>query len=429
MINGKIESLPTTHQPDIQLTMKVLATIDTTLLCGVLDFAGKKYLLDVNDFNNFVLAGKKFNFVNDYDVYPSHLYNYKRISLLEQIFVYNSVNIKYTFKNNNQCDLRRSNVEIYHEYHDEVLKKNYTILEYIQGHYITMGNDAFVLKNPMWKIRTSANGDANGDANEEQILMYCEKNTLCVLSTDSYLKILEFEKIHNHGKKLTFYKHQNGYICCSNVSLFIHQIIMECRGNGKGTKNVSVDHIDRNPLNNTLTNLRIATRDEQEQNSKGIADGTKRARKHNAQALPEGLTQGMMNKYVVYYNECYNKEKDLYREFFKVERHAKLDKPWVSSKSAKISRADKLASANKVVADLEKDIYPETKETGLPAFITIKNEREKLHLIFDKKGTNEDSTKRINLRMVLPRDYILEEQLRIFREKIKEKYDLDLESL
>ena len=88
MINGKIESLPTTHQNDIQLTMKVLATIDTTLLCGVLDFAGKKYLLDVNDFNNFVLAGKKFNFVNDYDVYPSHLYNYKRISLLEQIFVY-----------------------------------------------------------------------------------------------------------------------------------------------------------------------------------------------------------------------------------------------------------------------------------------------------------------------------------------------------
>ena len=144
----------------------------------------------------------------------------------------------------------------------------------------------------------------------------------------------------------------------------------------------------------------------------------------------------MMHKYVVYYNECYNKEKDLYREFFKVERHAKLDKPWVSSKSAKISRADKLASANKVVADLEKDIYPETKETGLPAFITIKNERNKFHLIFDKKcdgkaeidGT-EGKAKRFNLRMVLPRDYILEEQLIIFREKIKEKYDLDLESL
>ena len=118
-----------------------------------------------------------------------------------------------------------------------------------------------------------------------------------------------------------------------------------------------------------------------------------------------------------------------------MERHAKLDKPWVSSKSAKISRADKLASANKVVADLEKDIYPETKETGLPAFITIKNEREKLHLIFDKKcdgkaeidgNTEGKAAKRFNLRMVLPRDYILEEQLIIFREKIKEKYEIDV---
>ena len=419
MINGKIESLPTTNQPDTQLTMKVITTIDTTLLCGVLDFGGKKYLLDVNDFNHFVRTGRKFNFVNDYDVYPSYLYNYKRFSLLENTFLYNSANLKYTFKNNNPCDLRRSNVEIYHEYH-EVVKQNYTVLEYIQGHYHTIGSDAFMIKNPMWKIRTSNN--------EEQILMYCEKNILCVLSAASYLKILEFEKIHNNGKKITFYNHVSGYICCA-LNLYIHQIIMECYGNGKGTKNISVDHIDRNPLNNTLTNLRIATRDEQEQNSKGIADGTKRARKHNAQALPEGLTQGMMNKYVVYYNECYNKEKDLYREFFKVERHAKLDKPWVSSKSAKISRADKLASANKVVADLEKDIYPETKETGLPAFITIKNERNKFHLIFDKKGADADATKRFNLRMVLPTDYILEEQLAIFREKIKEKYDIELESL
>ena len=415
MINGKIESLPTTNQTDIQLTMKVLATIDTTLLCGVLDFAGKKYLLDVNDFNNFVLAGKKFNFVNDYDVYPSHLYNYKRISLLEQIFVYNSANIKYTFKNNNPCDLRRSNVEIYHEYHDEILKQNYTILEYIQGHYITLGNDAFVLKNPMWKIRTSNN--------EEQILMYCEKNTLCVLSADSYLKILEFEKIHNHGKKLTFYKHQNGYIGCSNVSLFIHQIIMECRGNGKGTKNVSVDHIDRNPLNNTLTNLRIATRDEQEQNSKGIADGTKRARKHNAQALPEGLTQGMMHKYVVYYNECYNKEKDLYREFFKVEGHPKFNgsKVWTTSKSNKISWQDKLAHANKVVDDLVRDVYPNTEATEkLPPYYRIEEKMGKYQLIYDKR--NDVSGIRHNMRMILPAEFNLDMEIENFKAKLAAKY-------
>ncbi len=50
---------------------------------------------------------------------------------------------------------------------------------------------------------------------------------------------------------------------------------------------------------------------------------TKRARKHNARPLPEGLTQEMLPKYVVYYHECYNKERQLFREFFKIEKHPK----------------------------------------------------------------------------------------------------------
>ena len=54
----------------------------------------------------------------------------------------------------------------------------------------------------------------------------------------------------------------------------------------------------------------------------------------------------MMKKYIVYYNECYNKEKGLYREFFKIEKHPKLEKPWIGSKSNKISILDKLKEAN-----------------------------------------------------------------------------------
>jgi hypothetical protein len=60
----------------------------------------------------------------------------------------------------------------------------------------------------------------------------------------------------------------------------------------------------------------------------------------------------MMRKYVVYYKECYNKEKELYREFFKIEKHPKLDKPWISSKSNKISLMDKLNAANAMVDSL-----------------------------------------------------------------------------
>jgi hypothetical protein len=120
-----------------------------------------------------------------------------------------------------------------------------------------------------------------------------------------------------------------------------------------------VDHLDRDPLNNCFDNLRIATREEQQKNSKGTADdGTKRERKYNAKKLPDEITHDMMRKYVVYYHEWLNKEHTKQREFFKVEKHPKLQKPWISSKSSNISLIDKLLSANKIVTDLESDIYP-----------------------------------------------------------------------
>ena len=62
-----------------------------------------------------------------------------------------------------------------------------------------------------------------------------------------------------------------------------------------------------------------------------------------------------MKKYVVYYRETvYLKNgKSQPREYFKVESHPKLPKPWVSSKSTKIPLLEKLNDANQVVSDLE----------------------------------------------------------------------------
>jgi hypothetical protein len=104
--------------------------------------------------------------------------------------------------------------------------------------------------------------------------MYCNPNELIKLCSESYKKILMYEK--NNDIKITWFKGSNGYITGNN-KLYIHQIITGCYGNGKGTSNVSVDHIDQDPLNNTWDNLIIATREEQEQeqNSKGIKSGTK----------------------------------------------------------------------------------------------------------------------------------------------------------
>ena len=92
------------------------------------------------------------------------------------------------------------------------MKEKYKVIEYIPGHYTKLGVDAYIMKNPLWKVLTE-----NG---EEELLMYCEKNTLCKLCDESYKKILNYEKTLLGGKKITFYRQQNGYIS-SNISLFI----------------------------------------------------------------------------------------------------------------------------------------------------------------------------------------------------------------
>jgi len=79
----------------------------------------------------------------------------------------------------------------------------------------------------------------------------------------------------------------------------------------------------------------------------------KRNRKHSAQSLPKGLEHHMMKKYVVYYREWIDRQHSREREYFKIEKHPDLKKGWTSSKSCKITIFDKLATANKIIDDLE----------------------------------------------------------------------------
>ena len=400
---------------DYRHNTRFIGYINCEQQCGVIEFnPTKKYFVDFDDFNRIIFFDKKFTFDTQMDIYPSYNYNYKRISLFEFLYKINIALIECEFLNDNDYDLRKENVKIVHYFQKQIDKK-YKILEYIEGHYNTSGCESYKIKNPLWKV-------LNTETNEENVLMLCVNDEVCILCPKSYEKIQEFEKNMNNGKKLTFYKHSNGYILCSHKSLFIHQIITGCYGNGKGTKNISVDHIDQDPLNNCFKNLRVATRSEQEQNCKGIKEGTKRERKQGAKELPEGITQDMMRKYVVYYKECYNKEKDLWREFFKIEKHPKLDKPYSSSKSTKISIKDKLTEINKIADDLEANVQPEPKKT-LPPYISICNFRDKPHLVFDKRC---DDGKRQNLKMVLKTDYNLEAELERLNEKLAAKYEIEV---
>jgi len=393
---------------DLYKNMKPIYINNEELNCVEIQYNDKKYLVDISDHLNIINFKNKFLFITGKEDYPSYCHNYKRFSYLDFIYNFPPSYVCYHFKNENKFDLRRCNVEIHHLYYKNI-KDNYNIIGYIQGHKKDLGVDANVIKNPLWRIIEN---------DKEYLLMYCEKNTICKLCPESYQKILDYEKNENNGEKATWFLNLNGYIMCSK-NIYIHQIIMNCYGNGKGTKNISVDHIDQDPLNNSLENLRIATRKEQENNQNGIKTGTKRERKHNAIQLPEGITQDIMRKYVVYYHEWLDKEHTKDREFFKVEKHPKLDKIWFTSKSSKVSIQEKLEQANKVIDDLENDIYPEKDSPILPKYVSLIIMREKEHLVYEKKIEG----KRLNLKMVLPTSYDLKEQIDRLNEKIKEKYN------
>jgi hypothetical protein len=352
---------------------------------------------------------KNFIYDENYD-YPNYNLNYKRFFLIEFLYDFDIENTNYVFNNNNKYDLRKCNVIPYHKYHNEIEKKH-KIIKYITGHTNRIGISANQMKNPLWIV------EENG---QNIILMYCEKDTIIKLCEKSYKEILDFEERIN--EKLTWYLQQNGYVCTTipkdGGTIFIHQVITGCYGNGKGTADISVDHIDRNPLNNTYDNLRIATRTEQEQNSTGIMPGTKRERQKKARPLPEGIEQSMLRKYVVCYQNVYNKEKKLSREYFRVEKHPKLQKIWETTKSEKVSIMEKLQQANKVVDDLENDIYPEKTQRELPKYVSIVFSRNKEQLCYDKRVDGISK----NLKMVLPTEYDIDEQIKIFNEKIKGKY-------
>jgi hypothetical protein len=182
----------------------------------------------------------------------------------------------------------------------------------------------------------------------------------------------------------------------------------------------------------------------------------KRVRKHTAQTLPPGITQSMMKKYVVYYRETMvlKNGKQQSREYFKVESHPKLTKPWVSSKSGKISLIEKLTHANQVVTDLEntnnnndndndntanndEDSICKRWSKHLPKYTMLRVIRETsteiiMVLIFDRKDTtNGTRLTGAYTCSCLVNDKDAEKTaislaLQHLRDKLREKYGIDI---
>ena len=117
--------------------------------------------------------------------------------------------------------------------------------------------------------------------------------------------------------------------------------------NHESGEDINIESIDPDSNHNS-------SEKEEEEKEQDNKKGVKKARKQSAKKLPQGITQNMLKKYVVYYQEWLDTSHTRQREFFKVEKHPKLDKPWCSTKSGKVSIQDKLTQANKMVEELDK---------------------------------------------------------------------------
>jgi hypothetical protein len=160
-----------------------------------------------------------------------------------------------------------------------------------------------------------------------------------------YVTSLNDKKITWCLEKEIRLKYRDSYYVRGGINgkkVYIHQYIMNFYG--QGSKGLTIDHIDRNPLNNRRYNLRLATKSEQSSNI------SKRERGCHASSLPDGIKSSDLPKYVSYTQYKRNTKLGYY-DMFIIQCHP-FQKPeygekskWATQMSMKISIHDKLKQA------------------------------------------------------------------------------------
>jgi len=244
-----------------------------------------------------------------------------------------------------------------------------------------------------WKVKDNQN--------IEYYIMHINDDIFAKFSIQNKHIVFNF-----NNERPTWYLHSGQYIASmfpkdeKKITVYLHQYIMDVHFENNTDMKKTVDHINRDKLDNRRENLRFANMSEQNSNR------DKQKRQKNACDLPEGIQQKDLPIYVCYHKRCYDTENNSWREFFTIDkRHPKLDKSWESSKSNNVTIKEKLDQVKLKLKHLNGEVTDqEYKKMVEPEFKLFKG----LRLSIDKKYNkykfeyeNRSLKPCINYKMVL----------------------------
>ena len=175
-------------------------------------------------------------------------------------------------------------------------------------------------------------------------------NTVIDTAYVKYLKLFSWSKINTEGVYFgAINTNETNRECITPLRLpfeygkhvLLHRLIVCLAKHPNPEGHRTVDHIDRETLDNRAENLRWLSQADQNRNT------DKRNRKKGAQTLPDDI-EVPLPKYITWYmnRETTKVGTELERKFFRIEKHpAQSGKVWSTSKSSKVTNQEKLNQA------------------------------------------------------------------------------------